>query len=102
MHLSNLVMSHQITKAEAIKEMEKESYPIAMQLEDREYVMKKLDFDEEFMTTFLSNKPITHENFKTNQQLKIRVMMFLLKSVLYIPVRISRFIGLLPKPIKNN
>jgi N-acetyl sugar amidotransferase len=102
MHLSNLVMSHQITKAEAVKEMEKESYPMSMQLEDREYVMKKLDFDEEFMTGFLSDKPIAHENYKTNQQLKIRILMFLLKSVLYIPVRILRFVGVLAKPIQNN
>ncbi len=45
-HLSSLVCSGQITRIEALKELEKPTYSPAMQEEDREYVIKKLGLTE--------------------------------------------------------
>ncbi len=49
MHLSSLICSGEITRKEALLEMQKPSYAPALQEEDRAYVIKKLDLsDSEF------------------------------------------------------
>lgn len=48
-HLSSLICSGEITREQALKELEKPTYSPIMQEEDREYVVKKLELsDEEF------------------------------------------------------
>jgi N-acetyl sugar amidotransferase len=48
-HLSSLICSGEITRDNAIKELEKEPYLIDMQNADKEYVLKKLDLtDKDF------------------------------------------------------
>ncbi|MCC6298114.1 MAG: N-acetyl sugar amidotransferase [Anaerolineales bacterium] len=48
-HLSSLICSREITRSEALSELEKPTYPPALQEEDREYVVKKLGLtDAEF------------------------------------------------------
>jgi N-acetyl sugar amidotransferase len=46
-HLSSLVCSGQMTREQALKELEKPTYSPAMQEEDREYVIKKLGLSDE-------------------------------------------------------
>jgi N-acetyl sugar amidotransferase len=46
-HLSSLVCSGQMSRDDALKELDRPTYPPAMQEEDREYVIKKLGLDEE-------------------------------------------------------
>jgi N-acetyl sugar amidotransferase len=49
MHLSSLICSGEITRSEALEELKKEPYPIEMQNQDKEYVIKKFGItDEEF------------------------------------------------------
>jgi N-acetyl sugar amidotransferase len=45
-HLSSLVVSGQITRAEAMTELEKEIYPAEQLLEDKAFVIKKLGLSE--------------------------------------------------------
>jgi hypothetical protein len=50
-HLSTLIYSGQLTRDEALKELEKPIYPLELLKDDREFVIKKLDltvdsFDE--------------------------------------------------------
>ena len=48
-HLSSLICSGEITREQALEELEKETYPMELQREDRAYVIKKLNLtDEEF------------------------------------------------------
>jgi N-acetyl sugar amidotransferase len=46
-HLSSLICSGEITRAEALQELENETYPSDLQEQDREYVIKKLGLTEE-------------------------------------------------------
>lgn len=46
-HLSSLICSGEITREEALKEMEQEPYPLDLQEEDRLYVIKKLGITED-------------------------------------------------------
>ena len=45
-HFSNLICSGQMTKKEALSELNVPPYPKDQQLQDKEYVIKKLDFTE--------------------------------------------------------
>lgn len=45
-HFSSLICSGEMTKDEALNELKNETYPIALQLEDKEYVIKKLELTE--------------------------------------------------------
>lgn len=45
-HLSSLICSGEITRAEALRELEVEAYPAQLQQEDREYVTKKLGLSD--------------------------------------------------------
>jgi N-acetyl sugar amidotransferase len=48
-HLSNLICSGQITREEALQELQQPTYDPQLQMEDKSYVAKKLGFsDEEF------------------------------------------------------
>lgn len=46
-HLSSLICSGEITRVEALEELQNETYPADMQEQDREYVIKKLGLTEE-------------------------------------------------------
>jgi N-acetyl sugar amidotransferase len=45
-HFSSLICSGEMSREEALEELKKETYPVALQLEDKEYVRKKLDLSE--------------------------------------------------------
>ena len=46
-HLSSLICSGEITRDEALQELENETYPVDLQEQDREYVIKKLGLTED-------------------------------------------------------
>jgi hypothetical protein len=46
MHLSSLICAGEISRAEALRELEKEPYPLELQAADKEYVIKKLGLSE--------------------------------------------------------
>jgi hypothetical protein len=46
-HLSSLICSGEITRDEALKELEAETYPSDLQEQDKAYVIKKLELSEE-------------------------------------------------------
>ncbi|MBL7901662.1 MAG: N-acetyl sugar amidotransferase [Bacteroidia bacterium] len=71
-HLSNLILNNEIGKAEAINEL-KNNPPLSkdeiVQLE--EYVIKKLDFSKDEWNKMMSEKPIPHEYYGTEDDLLI-------------------------------
>lgn len=46
-HLSSLICSGEITRAEALEELKKDPYPAALMREDKEYVAKKFELTEQ-------------------------------------------------------
>jgi len=63
-HLSNLICSGQITKDEALKELELPIYDPKELISDKEYVIKKLGFTSEEFDTIMNEDPRSHHDFK--------------------------------------
>lgn len=64
-HLSSLVISGQMSRDEALKEMEQPLYdPIELE-EDREYVTKKLGFSKSEWQEIMDAEPKTEKDYKT-------------------------------------
>jgi hypothetical protein len=62
-HLSNLICSGQITKAEALEELKEVYYPDEMMRIDKEFVLKKLGFSEQAFEEYMKADPILHEHY---------------------------------------
>lgn len=74
-HLSNLILNKEISREEALKEMEVEPYPVDMQLEDKEYVCKKFGFTIEEFETLMNQKETPHAHYgqETDSPLKMKI-----------------------------
>lgn len=62
-HLSTLICSGQITREEALKELEQEVYPDNLLKEDRIFVLKKLGMSEAEFVRYLSEEKRSHRDF---------------------------------------
>lgn len=63
-HLSNLICSGQLTKAEALKELELPLYDPTELVQDKEYVVKKLGFTIEEFDQLMQEQPRSHYEFE--------------------------------------
>jgi len=79
-HLSTLICSGQITKEEALAELEQPIYPPSELKDDKEYVIKKLGLTEEEFDEIMSRPPRRHQEFKTDKKLKESYMNLLRKT----------------------
>jgi N-acetyl sugar amidotransferase len=71
-HLSNLICSGQMTRAAALEELNRPTYPPELQAEDKRYVAKKLGFSEEEFEAVLRLPNRRHEEFATDSLLRRR------------------------------
>jgi N-acetyl sugar amidotransferase len=69
-HLSTLICSGQMTKEEALKELEQPLYPANELKKDKEYVIKKLGLSEQEFEEIMHLPVRKHEEFKTDKNLK--------------------------------
>lgn len=79
-HLSTLICSGQLTKEEALRELESPIYPPSELSGDKEYVLKKLGLSEAEFETIMRTPPGKHSDFKTDIYLKNSYMNFLRKT----------------------
>ncbi len=79
-HLSTLICSGQMTKAEALKELEKPIYPSGELEQDMEFVLKKLGLTKKSFESIMQTPPRRHEDFKTDTHLKEGYMNLLKKT----------------------
>lgn len=63
-HLSNLIFSGQLTKVEALTELEQPIYPAAIFEQDLQFVLKKLGFTQEEFTAYLNAPAVPHANYE--------------------------------------
>lgn len=66
-HLSNLIFSGQLTKQEALLELQNPAYPLALQKEDFEFVAKKLDFSLSDFEEILNLSNVKHSFYGTDE-----------------------------------
>lgn len=79
-HLSTLICAGQMTKAEALAELQQPSYPKAELAQDKEYVLKKFGLSEKEFDAIMQSPIHRHEDFKTDTHLKEGYMNFLRKT----------------------
>lgn len=68
-HYSNLICSGQLTRVQAIEMMKEPVYPKHLLMEDKTYVIKKLQLTEQEFEAIMSSQPLTFESYKTNHTL---------------------------------
>ncbi len=80
-HLSSLVASGGITRAEAIEELKKPTYDPVAQKEDYEYALKKFDLTAEQFEIYMNEKPIPHAFYGTQWDKKHFRKFYIFKKV---------------------
>ena len=73
-HLSTLICSGQISREQALAELEHPLYDPSQLRSDKEYVIKKLGLTDEKFADIMALPPKRHEEFKTDQHLKSTYM----------------------------
>lgn len=71
-HLSTLILNGEITRDEALAELQQPTYDEDLQAEDRDYVGKKLGFSEEEFDRILAAGPVPHEAYGTDARQRAR------------------------------
>ena len=79
-HLSTLICSGQMSKAEALQELEKPLYDPAALASDKAYVLKKLGLTAEDFEAIMQMPVRRHEEFKTDTHLREGYMNLLKKT----------------------
>jgi len=79
-HLSTLICSEQMTKEEALKELELPLYPANELKADKEYVLKKFGLTEKEFEDIMKLPIKKHSDFKTDKHLKEAYMNLLRKT----------------------
>ncbi len=64
-HLSNLICSGQITRNQALDEIAKSPYDPRQLVEDKEYVIKKLEWDVSEFERMMNTPPVSHLHYKS-------------------------------------
>lgn len=99
-HYSNLILSGQMTRKEAIQQLKEPTYPLEMQLEDLEYVKKKLGFTHVEWNKIMAAPPASHYDFADDQQSSHQFLYHIFRVLMYVPVRVLRLLGILYWPRK--
>jgi len=101
-HLSNLILSGQLTREAAFLELNEPTYLPSDQLADRDYVIKKLGFTLDEWEQIMNSPKVPHEKFETEDSTRHQFFYFLFRSLMYLPVRILRLLRILYNPVKTN
>ncbi len=65
-HLSSMICSGQMTREQALRELEKPSLPSELAAIDRRFVLKKLGFSESEFDEYLAAPPVPHVRYGTS------------------------------------
>ncbi|WP_211618617.1 N-acetyl sugar amidotransferase [Pseudidiomarina aestuarii] len=68
-HLSSLIVSGQISREEAVKELLEPLYSEVELREDRQFFMKKLDIDSDTYERIMSSEPVSFSQYPNNVKL---------------------------------
>lgn len=62
-HFSSLICSGEMNREQALMELQKPTYPLEQQMEDKEYVIKKLELTDEEFERIMALPPKTHLDY---------------------------------------
>ena len=69
LHLSNLIITNQITREQGLEMISKPSYDEHKIKEEIEYFLKKMDWDNTRLINYLNNKPVDHNYYGSELKL---------------------------------
>jgi N-acetyl sugar amidotransferase len=75
-HLSNLIFSGQLSKEKALEELKMPPYNKQLQLEDKEYIAKKLGFSGEEFDLILNQTNVDHSYYGTDISMRKKIYFF--------------------------
>ncbi|MGE0587555.1 MAG: N-acetyl sugar amidotransferase [Cyclobacteriaceae bacterium] len=99
-HLSNLILSGQLTREAALRELTEPTYSQSEQDSDLDYVVKKLGFADYEWEQIMNAPGVRHENYETENDAKYKLFFLLFRLTMFIPTRILRLLGILYQPVK--
>ena len=68
LHLSTLIVTKQISREDALKEISKSPYPNEIEMkEDIEYFLKKMNWTEDDLNNYINRKPKSHYSYPNNR-----------------------------------
>lgn len=81
-HLSSLILSNQITREQAVSELNKSTYSKNELEEDKEFISKKLNITCSALEALINENPIPHNTYPSNEKLYnfMRKIYFSLKN----------------------
>lgn len=97
-HLSNLILSGQLSREEALSELQQAPYPEDMQLADLDYVKKKLGFSDSEWTAVMEAEPVPHNAFASDKDPFYQFCFNVARAFMFLPVRVLRFLRVLYTP----
>lgn len=69
-HLSSLVVGGEMSREQALREMEDDSaYPLEQMLEDRDYILKKLDISMDEWNKIMADPPKKKDDYANNEKI---------------------------------
>jgi len=68
-HLSNMILSHQMTREQALRELGEPVYPSDLFERDSKLVLSRLELAEEEFDKLMSQPPRSHADFASNEKL---------------------------------
>jgi N-acetyl sugar amidotransferase len=101
-HLSNLILSNQITREQSLELLKQPPYPLQDQLADEVYVKKKLGFSDLEWSQIMSATPVSHKVFKSESSVANKLIYDAFRLIVFLPVRFLRLMGILDRPVKSN
>jgi N-acetyl sugar amidotransferase len=75
-HLSNLIFSWQLSKAEALEDLENEIYPNELFKKDLDFVLKKLNFTTATFEAYISEPSVSHQEFSSSLRITDELKLF--------------------------
>jgi N-acetyl sugar amidotransferase len=99
-HLSNLILSGQLSRQEALEELMHPPYSKEEQKADLEYVKKKLGFSDAEWKSIMKTTSVSHDFYETDAKSGYQTFYTLFRILMYVPVRVLRAVGILHEPVK--
>lgn len=96
-HFSNLILSNQLSREEALVQLKKPTYAVSQQEEDFDYVCKKLGFSSTEFNEILSKPRVDHLKYKTSYSTLQNILYFCFRLFLASIFKPLRYFGILEK-----
>ncbi len=98
-HFSSLILSGFMSRKEALEQLKNPPYPIEQQMEDREYVIKKLGINNSEFDKIMQTPEVPHLFYESDLDRKLLIKLFHLFFSVYLRI-IAYPLGIISRPVE--